>query len=197
LPGPTLAAERENVDDDRELVSRARGGDRQAFEDIVRSYQRKVYGLALRMTRKHEIADEITQETFIRAYTHLNRFEVGKPLMPWLARIATNLSLNHLSSAPVRREAPLGDVEDQAPRLEAAEPQSDPLRVLLTTEFTRALGRAVAELPTEQKSVFLLKVQQDMSYEEIASTLEISIGTVMSRLSRARAKLRSRLKDFV
>lgn len=197
MPGPTLAAERENVDDDRELVSRARGGDRQAFEDIVRSYQRKVYGLALRMTRKHEIADEITQETFIRAYTHLNRFEVGKPLMPWLARIATNLSLNHLSSAPVRREAPLGDVEDQAPRLEAAEPQSDPLRVLLTTEFTRALGRAVAELPTEQKSVFLLKVQQDMSYEEIASTLEISIGTVMSRLSRARAKLRSRLKDFV
>src|SRR3990172_7186377 len=73
---------------DRDLVVRARGGEPEAFEAIVRSHQRRVYGVALRMTRRHEVADDITQETFLRAYSHLDRFELGRPLAPWLTRIA-------------------------------------------------------------------------------------------------------------
>jgi len=190
---PALA----NVEDtDRALVVAAREGDRRGFETIVRTYQKRVYGLALRMTRRHDVADEIAQETFVRAFTNLDRFELGRPLMPWLARIATNLALNHLASAPVRRETSLpDDHEPPAPR--SASHDGEPLRALLSSELTRALDAAIEKLPAEQKAVFVLKVQEELRYEEIAEVLGISLGTVMSRLSRARAKLKTMLRDHL
>lgn len=197
MAGPAYARESEKAEEkDRDWVARARAGDRLAFEAIVRCYQRRVYGLALRMTRRHEVADEITQEAFVRAYTHLDRFELGRPLAPWLLRIATNLALNHLSSGPVRREEPLGD-DEGAPEPARTDRESDPLRSLLSSEFQRAFERAVERLPVDQKAVFVLKVQEELRYEEIAETLGISLGTVMSRLSRARAKLKAMLEDYL
>jgi RNA polymerase sigma-70 factor (ECF subfamily) len=183
---------------DRELVVRARGGEAEAFETIVRSYQRRVYGVALRMTRRHEVADDITQETFVRAYSHLDRFELGRPLAPWLTRIAVNLSINHLNGAP-KRERPFSDGDGpggEPPAKPANEGEPDPLTRLLSMEFQRALDAAVEQLPVEQKAVFVLKVHEEMRYEEIAAVLEISTGTVMSRLFRARQKLKEMLRDY-
>jgi RNA polymerase sigma-70 factor (ECF subfamily) len=195
LSSPAYIKDGERVEDvDRDLVVRARGGEAEAFEAIVRFYQRRVYGVALRMTRRHEVADDITQETFVRAYSHLNRFELGRPLAPWLTRIAVNLSINHLKGAS-KREQPF--VDGDGPGGEPpSEGEPDPLTHLLSQEFQRALEAAVEQLPPEQKAVFVLKVHEEMRYEEIAQVLEISTGTVMSRLFRARQRLKEMLKDY-
>jgi RNA polymerase sigma-70 factor (ECF subfamily) len=180
---------------DRDLVLRARDGDSEAFAGIVRSYQRRIYRVAMRMTRRHEVADDITQETFIRAYRNLARFELGRPLQPWLTKIAVNLAINHLNGAARREQSLYTEDLPAGPRESSVNPgkeplETDPHRSLESKEFASDLERAVARLPADQRAVFVLKVVEGMRYEEIAEALEISAGTVMSRLSRARARLK-------
>jgi len=198
LGSPAYVENRERVEDDRDLVVRARGGDAEAFEAIVRSYQKRVYGVALRMTRRHEVADDIVQETFVRAYSHLDRFEVGRPLAPWLTRIAANLCINYLTAA-ARREQQFaeGDGPAAEPPAPRADGEPEPLAELLSLEFRRALDASVQKLPPDQRIVFDLKVHEEMRYEEIAEALDISTGTVMSRLFRARQKLKAMMKDYI
>jgi len=187
---------------ERDLVRRAREGDRDAFSEIVRSHQRRVYGVALRMTRRHEVADDIVQETFLRAYRSLAGFDEERPLGPWLSKIAVNLSINHLKG-PTRKEqalytedAPDGPWEPGTHR-DGGPIETNPLRSLESERFADALSSAVDRLAPEHRSVFLLKVVEGMRYEDIARTLEISPGTVMSRLSRARAKLKLMLAEHL
>ncbi len=198
MGSPAYVENRERAEDDRDLVVRARGGDAEAFEAIVRSYQKRVYGVALRMTRRHEVADDIVQETFVRAYSHLDRFEVGRPLAPWLTRIAANLCINYLTAA-ARREQQFaeGDGPAAEPPAPRADGEPEPLAELLSLEFRRALDASVQKLPPDQRIVFDLKVHEEMRYEEIADTLDISTGTVMSRLFRARQKLKVMMKDYI
>lgn len=182
------------------LVRRAREGDRAAFGDIMRLHQRKVYAVAMRMTRRHEVADDVVQDTFIRAYRHLDRFELGRPLGPWLKKIAANLAINYLN-AWQRREEPF-ETETrpdgfQKAEISGSEPEPEPFRQVRATEFAEALEEAVSALPVEQQAVLELKVVEGMRYEEIAEALGISAGTVMSRLSRARAKLKASLKEHL
>lgn len=188
---------------DRDLVVRARGGDQDAFAEIVRGYQRRVYGVALRMTRRHEVADDIAQDTFVRAYRSLDRFELGRPLGPWLVKIAVNLSINYLN-APARREQALYSEEmPDGPAGAAVTPdpvreplESNPMRRLASNEFARALAGALEKLSPEHRAVLTLKVDEGLRYDEIAETLGISRGTVMSRLFRARAHLKTMLEDY-
>lgn len=179
---------------DRELVLRAREGDQDAFAEIVQSYQKRIYAVAMRMTRRHEVADDITQDTFIRAYRNLARFELGRPLLPWLHRIAVNLAINYWNGSARRERALYTEDDPEGPRVRAGSGDpplhADPHRVLETKELEEDLERAVATLSPDQRAVFVLKVLEGMRYEEIAATLEISEGTVMSRLSRARARLK-------
>ncbi len=197
MGSPAYVQNRDKTEEtDRDWVVRTLEGDQEAFEAIVRNYQRRVYAVALRMTRQHEVADDIVQETFLRAYTRLHRFELGRPLAPWLTRIAVNLAINHLTSR-VKREQPLED-EKSGDRIRVADENSpNPLKSLLSAEFARALTLAVEKLPPEQKAVFVLRVNEEMCYDEIAESLGISAGTVMSRLYRARVKLKEMLKDHL
>ncbi len=188
---------------DRDLVVRARAGDEGAFAEIVRGYQRRVYGVAMRMTRRHEVADDVAQDTFIRAYRSLARFELGRPLGPWLVRIAVNLSINYLNGAARREQSlytedtPDGPVEPAARPDPSREPlESNPMRRLLSSEFACALSGALDKLSPEHRAVFLLKVDEGLRYDEIAETLSISRGTVMSRLFRARSRLKTLLEDY-
>ena len=186
---------------DRDLVVRARDGDRDAFAEIVRSNQRRIYAVAMRMTRRHEVADDITQDTFLRAYRNLGRFELGRPLRPWLTRIAVNLAINYLNGV-AKREQPLYTEDSPggpaARRLSKEESlDANPERSLESQELALDLERAVARLSQEQRTVFLLKVVEEMRYEEIAKLLGISEGTVMSRLSRARGRLKVMLAAHV
>lgn len=186
---------------DGDLVRRSVSGDDDAFSEIITSYQRRVYGLALRMTRRHEVADDVTQETFIRAYRNLDRFEIGRPLVPWLLRIARNLSINHLKSRAAKEQSLYTEdmPEGPEPSFESADKARahDPHRVLVSAEFSEALDEAMGQLSEEYRAVFILRVVEDMRYDEIANALGISKGTVMSRLFRARAKLKAIMKDHL
>lgn len=194
MTGLAYAQSREGSGDaDRDLVLRARAGDRDAFADIVRCYQRRIYAVAMRMTRRHEVADDITQDTFVRAYRSLNRFELGRPLQPWLTRIAVNLAINYLNGV-ARREQPL---PEDGPSSREEPLDANPERALESEELATDLDRAVSRLSPEQRTVFLLKVVEEMRYEEIAKLLGVSEGTVMSRLSRARGRLKVMLAAHV
>lgn len=191
------------IEADRDLVVRARAGDEGAFAEIVRGYQRRVYGVAMKMTRRHEVADDVAQDTFIRAYRSLDRFELGRPLGPWLVKIAVNLSINYLNGAARREQSLYTEDTPDGPLSPAATPdpsreplESNPMRRLLSSEFAMALSSALDKLSPEHRAVFLLKVDEGLRYDEIAETLSISRGTVMSRLFRARSRLKTLLEDF-
>jgi len=177
--------------DESFLIARAQRGDPSAFEEIVRLYQRRVYGVALRIVRAHDVADDVTQEAFLRAWRSLDRFELGRPFGPWVCRIAANLAVNHVRSPRAREEGlPDGHAETRtnAP---------GPLGALLDAEGASVLERAMGQLPQEQRAVLVLRVVEELSYAEIAETLGISPGTVMSRLFRARERLAQALSPYL
>jgi len=157
----------------------------------VRRYQRRVYAVAYRIVRRHDVAEDVAQDTFIRAYHAIQRFELGRPFGPWVVRIAANLAINHRRS-PRAREDALPDGHGETPAREAG-----PLGQLLDREASAVLEDAVARLPQEQRAVFMLRVSENLSYQEIAETLGLAIGTVMSRLARAREKLRAALQPYL
>jgi RNA polymerase sigma-70 factor (ECF subfamily) len=175
-----------------DLLARARSGDVVAFEEIVGRYQRRVYGVAYRIVRRHDVADDVAQETFIRAHRALDTFDVARPFGPWICRIAANLAINHVRSPQSREEElPEGHAETPAPAA------GNPLARVLDGEARAVLDSAMERLPAEQRAVFVLRVVEELSYREIAESLGISIGTVMSRLSRAREKLREALLPYL
>ena len=179
------------VRDETFLLARARQGDLPAFEEIVRRHQRRVYGVALRIVRSHAIADDVAQEAFLKAWQALDRFELGRPFGPWVCRIAANLAVNHVRS-PVAREDPLPEGHGETRAV-----GEDPLGAVLDGEAQRLLHAALEELPPDQKAVFILRAVEDMSYKEIAEALDLSPGTVMSRLYRAREKLARALAPYL
>jgi RNA polymerase sigma-70 factor (ECF subfamily) len=174
-----------------DLIAKARAGNLFAFEEIVKRHQRRVYAVARRILRRHDLADDVAQETFIRAHRALGDFDLTRPFGPWVCRIAANLAINQVRS-PQHREEPL----DERP-LPAAADGGNPLAGLLEAEAQAMLERAMDELPPEQRAVFVLRASEELSYKEIAEALGISIGTVMSRLWRAREKLRTLLRPYL
>jgi RNA polymerase sigma-70 factor (ECF subfamily) len=177
--------------DESFLIGQARRGDARAFEEIVRLYQRRVYAVALRIVRAHDVADDVAQEAFLRAWRSLDRFELGRPFGPWVCRIAANLAVNHVRSPRAREEGlPEGHAETRT-----ADP--GPLGAVLDAEAARVLDVAMAALPREQRAVFVLRAVEEMSYAEIAEALGISPGTVMSRLFRARERLALALRPYL
>jgi len=174
------------------LVRSAQGGDAAAFTAIVRHYQRPVYRIAYGLTRNTADADDLAQETFVRAYHAIGRFRVGEPLYPWLARIATNLAFSLFRRRRRRPEAPLEPLME-AGRQWAAD--DDPVEDVARSERGERVQKAFAQLSEEHQAVLALRVVQDLSYEDIAATLRIPPGTVMSRLSRARAELKRKLQE--
>jgi len=179
--------------EDAVLVRKAQQGDMDAFESLVRKYQQRVYALCRRLTGAHQSADDLAQETFIKAYYALGRFDVQWPLYPWLRRIALNTGLNYLKAR--KRERPLLEGTSEARRTPFSAPADGPEERLERAEFEARFERALASLPADQRSVFVLRFHESMSYEEISRTLDLPIGTVMSRLNRARQKLKGLLTD--
>jgi RNA polymerase sigma-70 factor (ECF subfamily) len=174
-----------------DLLAKARGGSLLAFEEIVKRYERRVYGIALRIVRRHEVADDVAQEAFMRAHQALSTFDLDRPFGPWICRIASNLAINHVRS-PQAREAPLPEGHAETPA-----PGKGALDLVLEREAREVLERALLGLPAEQRAVFALRTFEELSYREISEALGISIGTVMSRLSRARERLREALAPYL
>ncbi len=177
--------------DEAGLVTAAQGGDERAFGQIVRRYQRAIYRVAYGLTRNGSDSEDLVQETFLRAYRAIGTFRAGEPLYPWLSRIAVNLAFSLFRTRKRRPETPL-DPLVEAGRQWASE--DDPAEDSARNEYRAKLQSAFAELKDEHQAVLVLRVVEGMSYEEIAQTLSVPAGTVMSRLSRARAELKTRLK---
>ena len=174
------------------FLDRLRAGDAPAFEELVMTYQHRVFGVALRMLGSRAEAEEVAQEAFVRAHRALGEFRGDAKLSTWLYAITSRLCLNRLASGE-RRLTRQG--EDALLRLSDAGPRPD--AALERRELESALGRAIAELPEDRRIVVVLRDIEGLSYEEIAQVLELELGTVRSRLHRARADLKEKLERFL
>jgi RNA polymerase sigma-70 factor (ECF subfamily) len=174
------------------FLDRLRAGDAPAFEELVMTYQHRVFGVALRMLGSRAEAEEVAQEAFVRAHRALGEFRGDAKLSTWLYAITSRLCLNRLASGE-RRLTRQG--EDALLRLSDAGPRPD--AALERRELESALGRAIAELPEDRRIVVVLRDVEGLSYEEIAQVLELELGTVRSRLHRARADLKEKLERFL
>ena len=171
-------------------------GDASAFEWIIKRYQKRVYFTVLQLVMNHDDADDVIQETFIKAYTKLNTYDENYPFYPWLYRIAVNTALNHQKKKARTRALSLDDLEGNNHKYDLSELPQQTFQAE-GGELLSKLKVALGKIPAEQRAVFLLRVREELSYQEISETLQISIGTVMSRLSRAREKLRTLLNGYV
>ncbi len=174
------------------FLDRLRAGDAPAFEELVMTYQHRVFGVALRMLGNRAEAEEVAQEVFVRAHRALGDFRGDAKLSTWLYAITSRLCLNRLASGE-RRLTRQG--EDALLRLSDGGPRPD--AALERRELETALGRAIAELPEDRRIVVVLRDIEGLSYEEIAQVLELELGTVRSRLHRARADLKEKLERFL
>jgi len=176
---------------DIQLIRKAKKGDTKAFSKLVKKYQRQIYACIARMVYSHELTDDLIQETFIKVYKSLYRFDENYPFYPWVRRIAVNATINRLKSEAARKASSLDNLDSTIVSDE------NPFQQLEQEEMLQNIRRAMYTLPEEQRAVFVLRTQEAMSYEEIAQTLGISLGTVMSRLNRARSKLKVILKEYL
>ena len=187
-PVPGLAVEGERSD--HELVQDARGGDKQAFEALVRRYSERAFRAAYRILRDPSASEEIMQEAFIKAYKGLPAFESRSSFYTWLYRITVNLALDRRRS---ELRAPRVEWEDGvATQVEARAVQpstGDPELASQRRQVREIIAQGIHQLPEGQQEVLLLREVEGLSYQEIATSVGISKGTVMSRLHYARKKM--------
>jgi RNA polymerase sigma-70 factor (ECF subfamily) len=176
-----------------DAVAAVRRGDRQAFAPLVERYQRRLFGLALMMTRDPSGADEVVQDAFVRAFGHLDAYDTRRPFYPWLSTIAVRLAQNWLVRR-ARVQAREGTEID--PEHDAASTGGDPLSSLITDERDRRLWESVAALPSGERTAVILYFRHDLSVEQIASAVGVSGGTIKTLLFRGRQKLRRALGDL-
>jgi RNA polymerase sigma-70 factor (ECF subfamily) len=176
--------------DEPSVVRAAQDGNKAAFARLVKLYQKRVLRMVIGMVGDLDNAMDIVQESFIRAWQALDRFDVSQPFYPWLSRIATNLSINHIKKAS--RQTSLNNEV-----IERADNAPDPLAKLQLEENNHRLMQAIGELPEQYRIVFVLRTFEELSYEEIAEQLDIAPGTVDSRLYRARRLLVEKLGELL
>ena len=182
-----------NVSDEG-LVGRAKQGDLEAYSELVRRHREMVYRTVLRFTRDHGDADDLAQETFLRAYREIRRFREKAGFSTWLYRIAVNLSLNNLK----RKKREMGRQEfDESCGDRQPAPGFSPESASQSAELQVCLGNAVDSLPRAYKTSFVLVVYEGMSHGQAARILGCSENTVSWRLHKARKMLQARLRPIV
>jgi RNA polymerase sigma-70 factor (ECF subfamily) len=179
------------VDDPHaDLVARAQRGDQKAFAELVQETQSRVYSLAYRILNNHQEAEDASQEVYLRAWRALPEFRGDSKFTTWLYRVATNTCLNHRRD--LRRSFRVVDDEDLLARQESA--CDGPAAAVIKRDYCSFIWAAVEHLPAKYRTVIALFYQQGLSYDEIAGTLSLPLGTVKSHLSRARRALAKRLR---
>jgi RNA polymerase sigma-70 factor (ECF subfamily) len=171
-----------------DLVALAQQGDRTAFGDLVYLHRQGVINVVYRMCGDAELAEDTAQEAFIRAWKNLHRYQPQSPFRNWVYRIATNAALDVL-----RRQREMVNIEDLPLKSHRANPES----AAETQEQAVFIQQAVLDLPEASRLVIILREYEDFSYREISETLNIPIGTVMSRLNYARKQLRQTLAPLM
>ena len=173
------------------IIERVRGGEVNAFEGLVRAYEKNVYNIALRMSGSREDALDISQEAFLKAYHALGGFRGESKFSVWLYRIVSNTCLDFLRERKRRAELPLQTEDDEGETAQTEIPDEtlSPERLYERKLTREALRRGLLSLPEDQRRILLLREIEGLSYEEIAEALSLESGTVKSRIFRARKKL--------
>jgi RNA polymerase sigma-70 factor, ECF subfamily len=189
-------------DSDLQLVERANAGDQRAYGLLVLKYQRRIQRLIGRMVRDVDLVEDIAQETFIRAYRALHQFRGDAQFYTWLYRIAVNTAkkaLLELKRAPTVSESFLAGVDDDETSWQKNEPISDetPESVLAAKEIAAVVNAAMDALPEDLRQAIALREIEGLSYEEIAAAMDCPIGTVRSRIFRAREAISERVKPLL
>ncbi len=167
--------------EERLLTLQAQAGDRQAFASLVERYWDRLYRWLYHLTHDQHTAEDVAQETFLKAFVNLGTFAAGSNFRAWLFRIAHNLFLNQRRAARTRQPFP-----DELP-----DPDEGPVEQVLSKEAMQQVARAVGRLPNEFRSAFLLRVEEDLSFRQIADVLGITEETARWRVFKARQKLLS------
>jgi RNA polymerase sigma-70 factor (ECF subfamily) len=184
--------------EDGACVERALAGDGAGFEALMRRHHGALARMLRAIVRNPEDAEDLLQETFLRAYRYLHRFDRSRPFAPWLMCIGANLARNHLRRLRVRQEVPLedGGGEEGEGMFEGAWlADARTAQDLGHRELLARTREALELLPEDQRAVLEMRLLGEMSYKEIAAALDLPIGTVMSRLSRARSRIQAGLAD--
>lgn len=188
-----------NQASDKKLVERVQKGDKGAFDLLVLKYQHKIVNLIMRYVRDPELALDISQDAFIKAYRALPRFRGDSAFYTWMYRIAVNTAKNHLAAQrrrPMNVELDLQDPEQYDLHAKLKETDT-PEGVTLSNELRESLERAIAALPEDLRTAIVLRELEGMSYEEIAQTMECPVGTVRSRIFRARDAIGKKVGSLI
>ncbi len=187
---------------DVDLVQRFVGGDESAFLEIMSRHQSRIFAAAMGLLHNHADAEEITQDTFVRAHRGLTRFRGDSSLATWLHRIAVNLARNRYwyffrrcRHVTLSLDAALGDENESKFSDLLSAPDADPAQENSRNEFIDAVEASMGRLEASHRRILTMRSVLDQSYEEIAAVLGINVGTVKSRIARARERLRKRLAD--
>ncbi len=188
---------------DLELVRRCQEDDETAFGELVERYQRKVFTIALSMVKNPEDAMDIAQDAFIKVHRYIGNFQGSSSFYTWLYRIVVNLCIDHLRRAGKRVnmdfDERIGHPEsvEQGSAILANRLDTNPSKMLGRKELAQRIRQAVDELPPYHRAVIIMREIEGMSYAEMAKTMKVSKGTIMSRLHHARQKLQRSLDDYL
>ena len=191
-------------DDEEQLIARSQHGDVNAFNELILRYQQMTYGAVLRMLGDADVAADITQDAFIAAFRGISSFRGGSSFRSWLLRIAYNLVCDHWRRAqrhPTESLEVLTDEDEPHPASDLAAlvetgQEKNPEEYLLNQELQELIQRGLQTLPLDQRIAVVLCDIQGLSYEEIATTTQATLGTVRSRIARGRARLRNYLYQY-
>ena len=186
----------ETVTSDEQILERALTGDAEAFGEIVKRWERRIFALAYGMLGREEDARDATQETFLAAFRNLRGFRGEAKVSSWLHRIAVNQCITRQRRARVRNEAALEDEQEKQAATFAAPMELSPVRVAEGQEHIAAVRRAVSALPLELRQVVLMKEFEELTFREIADVLDLPLSTVKSRLYTAMKQLQFRLERY-
>ncbi|HSU93396.1 MAG TPA: sigma-70 family RNA polymerase sigma factor [Gemmatimonadaceae bacterium] len=187
---------------DADVAALAKEGREPAFRELVRRYERPVFSLIFRMVRDRELAEDLAQDTFIKVLNNIDRYRPEFKLSSWLFKIANNVTIDHLRKRQLATVSLDGSphaqtaAEAQATSLEVESRGETALEAIESRELGSAIERAIGKLRPEYRSCILLRHVEGRSYEEIAATLDLPLGTVKTYIHRARHELREALEDL-
>lgn len=178
--------------DERAIIRQIQNGDHEAFSVLVETYEKQVYTLCYRMTGNREDAADLSQEAFLKAWRGLRFYQFEASFSTWLYRLTSNVCIDFLRQQKRRPTVSLTVKDEEGEAEEFSVPDSEPLpeEQLLAEEQAKTIEQAMAQLEEEFRLILTLRVVQDLPYEQIAETLDLKVGTVKSRLARARIKLK-------
>lgn len=185
--------------EDAELVKRAKAGDGKAYDELILLYKDAVQGIIFRMVRNKQEAEDLAQEAFIKAYNSINSFNEEYAFSTWLFKIATNNCIDFFRKRKLKTQSMDQSIryKDDEIKQEYADPERTADKEMLASEKSQLIKAAIENLPEKYKTAILLRHTEEKSYDEIATLLDLPLGTVKARIFRAREMLKKSLKDIL